>query len=492
VNPARLVFPALRWGDRTPDEVWPEVRRALDLGVGGFVVFGGSVSRMRELVGRAREHASRPLLFAADLERGAGQQLEEATPLPPAAALAGLADTELLEAARITAQEAASAGIGWVLAPVADLDVEPANPIVGTRSFGASAAQVSDLVRAWVLAAQADGVVACVKHFPGHGRTTADSHAELPVVPAGRAELEDDLAPFRAAVEAGVRSVMMAHVGYPALDPSGRPASLSPAIVRLLREELGFQGLVATDALIMEAVTASGRSEPEAAVEAVLAGCDVVLYPRSPEATVAALEAALDSGSLQQRQVAEAVYRIVSATALADTLWDSPALGSSHARALELAVTSLCLLRGSLPEVRRGQRFRLYIVDDDVRAGDDVVPRAPSFAAPGAVAPRGGGLAAALAARGASVVAASSPEHAIDLVAVFSEVKAWKGRSLLTRETVREVERVLEQAPDATVVVFGHRRLAEQLGGAANLLCAWCGDPLMQDAVAELLMAAAS
>jgi len=111
MNPARLVFPGLRWGERGPDDVWPEVRQALDLGVGGFCVFGGSVSGMRETVARALDHAGRPLLFASDLERGAGQQLREATPLPPLAALAGMVDTELLEAARITAQEAAAAGI---------------------------------------------------------------------------------------------------------------------------------------------------------------------------------------------------------------------------------------------------------------------------------------------------------------------------------------------------------------------------------------------
>jgi beta-glucosidase len=217
VNPARLVFPGLRWADRGLEEVWPEVRRQVDLGVGGFVVFGGSVSAMRDLVIRTRDYAGRALLFAADLERGAGQQLAEATPLPPAAALATLDDAALLTAARLTAQEAAAAGIGWVLGPVADLDVEPANPIVGTRSFGASATEVSDRVRTWILAAQGEGVLGCAKHFPGHGRTTVDSHADLPVVGEQLEVLEADLLPFKAAIAAGVGSIMLAHVSYPAL-----------------------------------------------------------------------------------------------------------------------------------------------------------------------------------------------------------------------------------------------------------------------------------
>jgi len=487
MNPARLIFPALRWGERSPDEVWPEVRRRVDLGVGGFVVFGGSVSGMRELSARVREHAGRPLLFASDLERGAGQQLHDATPLPPVGALAGMTDTDLLEAARITAQEAVSAGIGWVLAPVADLDAEAANPIVGTRSFGASAAAVSDLVRAWVLAAQAEGVSACAKHFPGHGRTTADSHSELPVVGAEAEELEADLAPFRSAIEAGVRSVMMAHVSYPALDPTGAPASLSPRIIELLRKRLGFDGLVATDAFIMEAVWASGRTEEAAAVAAVRAGCDVVLYPSSPDDTVASLSEALRSGELEPQRVAEAVYRVAEVTALSEPWPDDVGMpSSSYARALELAVDSLRLVRGAPPETRSGQRIRLRIIDDDV------VALPPSVGAPGSVLSGRGRLARALEDRKAKVVDPTSAEYALDVAAVFSEVKGWKGRSHMAPDTVEKVRRLIEEAPDAMLILFGHPRLADQVPFAANVLCAWCGDSLMQNAAAVYLMADAA
>jgi beta-glucosidase len=482
MNTARLVFPAIRWGDRSPDHVWPEVRQAIELGVGGFVVFGGSVSRMRELVKRAQDHAGWPLLFASDLERGAGHQLGEATPLPPAAALAGLADRELLEAARITAQEAASAGIGWVLAPVADLDIEPANPIVGTRSFGAGSAAVSDLVRSWVLSAQAEGVNACAKHFPGHGRTTTDSHAGLPVVPASREVLQEDITPFRLAIDAGVRSIMMAHVSYPALDPTGTPASLSPAIVRFLREELKFDGLVATDALIMEAVSASGRSEVNAAVDAIRAGCDVVLYPSDPALTVAALDRALQEGRLEAQRVAAATYRIVAAAARAEILADEVAPTASYDRALELATASVRLVRGSLPATRRGQRFRVHVLDDDIVALPEVV------AAPGMMPTDQQQLTHALRSRSGHVGDLLSGEAAIDLVAVFCGVKAWKKRSGMAPETVRQVEAIVDRAPGAVVILFGHPRLAEQISAVDNVLCAWCGDTLMQDAVAERLM----
>ncbi len=487
MTPARLIFPVLRWGEREVDAVWPEVRAALDLGVGGFVVFGGSVGRMRELTRRAREHAARPLLFAADLERGAGQQLQGATPLPPAAALAGLDDAQLQAAARLTAQEAASSGIGWVLAPVADLDVEPENPIVGTRSFGSGSEAVADRVRAWVRAAQAEGVHACAKHFPGHGRTVTDSHAELPDVTATRQVLEADLAPFRAAIDAGVRSVMMAHVSYPALDRSGAPASLSPAIVRLLREELGFAGIVATDALIMEAVSASGRTEEAAAVEAVKAGCDVLLYPSSPVAVLDAVTAALESGVLELGRVAEAVRRVEAAACDARAAAAESDLAPNYARALELAAASVVVLRGGLPRWRAGAQIRLHVVDDDA---DTSVPA--TVAAPGSLVRDRGRFAAALEARGARCVAAAAAGDVVDLVAIFCEVRGWKGRSGLAQETVSAVRRVIARAPKATLIIFGHPRLVHQLPTADRVVCAWGGDALMQDAAAQRLLTSRS
>jgi beta-glucosidase len=481
---ARLVFPAIRWGDRGPDEVWPDVRRDIDLGVGGFVIFGGSVAAMRELAERVRQHTDRTLLFASDLERGAGQQLRGATPLPPPAALAAMPANMLVEAARITAREAAAAGVGWVLAPVADLDIEPANPIVGTRAFGARAASVSERVRTWIQAAQAEGVSACAKHFPGHGRTTVDSHAELPVVGATREKLEADLAPFRAAIEAGVRSVMMAHIAFPELDPTGAPASLSPATIELLREELGFDGVVVTDAFIMQAVSGSGRTEEDAAIEAVRAGCDVVLYPSSPKSTIAELESAVASGRLDRRRIEEATDRIGELATSSKTSLGSTLTTSSGVRALELAVRSVHLIRGSLPLAGPGQNVRLRVLDDDV------VDLPPSVGAPGSALSDRGRFASALQDRSVTLGSEAAGSD-IDIVAVFSDVKGWKGRSGLGEATVETLRGMLEGSPDAALVLFGHPRMADQLRFAPNVLCAWCGDTLMQEAVAERLVTAA-
>ena len=284
----------------------PGIDKALALGVGGFILFGGDAERVRALAKELRQKSRVPLLIAADLERGAGQQFAGSTGLPPLSAIASLGDVDAVRrAARLTAREARTLGLNWDLAPVCDLDVVPENPIVGTRSLGSDSRKVAMLAQAWIQACQAEGVLACAKHFPGHGRTRTDSHSGLPVVDATRAELmEHDLAPFRAAIEAGVAGVMTAHVSYPALDASGAPATMSREMLQwLLRQQMRFEGLIVTDAMIMEGAIAEHGDE-EAAIRALDAGCDLLLYPKDLEAVASAIDRAvathrLDSGRIQ-------------------------------------------------------------------------------------------------------------------------------------------------------------------------------------------------
>jgi beta-glucosidase-like glycosyl hydrolase len=293
MNPGRLVFPALRWSDETGfSHENATIGTALGYGAGGFILFGGTPEGTAELTERLNREAGRPLLFAADLERGAGQQIRGLSELPPPRALASLHDPAVLRGAGIlTAVEALSVGINWVLAPVADLDVEPDNPIVQTRAFGDDPEAVAASVTAWIVGCEAAGAMACAKHFPGHGRTRTDSHMGLPVVGATAEVLEADLLPFRAAIGAGASSVMTAHVAYPALDPSGAPATFSKPILDILRRRFGFDGLIVSDALMMEGAR-GGRSQGEIGLDALQAGVDLLLYPDQPAAVAGALAAA--------------------------------------------------------------------------------------------------------------------------------------------------------------------------------------------------------
>lgn len=289
---AQLLIAAVKWDpEHGFSPALPEVERALALGVGGFLVYGGDRAAVAALTAQLRAASRHPLLIAADLERGAGQVIAGCTVHPPAATLASLGDPLALSAAAAqAAREAASLGINWALAPVADLQHHPESPVTRDRSLGADPAAVSALVTEWIDAIQGEGVLACAKHFPGHGRTAEDSHRTLPVISATRRELGDDLAPFIAAIDTGVASIMTAHVAYPALDNTGAPATASrPIIHDLLRTELGFDGLIVTDALVM-AGAQDPRGEGHFSARAIAAGCDLILHPNDPSASLHGLE----------------------------------------------------------------------------------------------------------------------------------------------------------------------------------------------------------
>jgi len=468
---AALVLPAIRWdADRGFAPALPAAEAALSLGVGGFIIFGGERGAVARLTRELAAAAPHPLLFASDFERGAGQQVAGLTALPPAQAVASLGVTAVAEAAAMTAHEARDVGVNWALAPVLDLDIEPANPIVQTRAFGADPEQVAAAGAQWVEACQGAGVLACAKHFPGHGRTTTDSHAELPVVAAGAAALDADLLPYRRAIAAGVWTVMTAHVAYPALDPSGGAATHSRRILDgVLRGDLGFDGLVVTDALIMEgALAGSGGGEAAGAVRALRAGCDLLLYPKDVDAVVTALERAA-GGDLARDALDEALARRGAALAKAApplALADAT-LADHRERARALALGAVRWVRG--PGRRAPGAVELVVVDDDAGGSYPVPPRS--------------GVADALAARGVRIEAGKGAER---VVLVFCDVKSWKGRASLSAESRRHLASAL--ARPATTLLFGHPRLAADVPGSGPLLCAWSSDLLMQQAAAEALL----
>src|SRR5258707_2107933 len=244
-----------------------------------------------------------PLLIGEDCERGAAMRLDEGTSFPTQMAIAAGGDPrDAYTMGKITAIEARQAGVHWVYAPVADVNNNPGNPIINTRSFGDDPAVVSEFVSAYVRGVEENGGLATAKHFPGHGDTAADSHIDLPVIHADRQRLESlEFVPFRAAIAAGVGSIMTGHLNVPALEPDpNTPATLSSRVLTdLLRGQLGFQGLVVTDAMDMGGITV--RYAPgDAAVRAFLAGADALLMPPVPDAAYEALLAAAHSGQISK------------------------------------------------------------------------------------------------------------------------------------------------------------------------------------------------
>lgn len=469
-NLARLIMPALR-SDALSGFAHEAGRIAdtLEIGVGGYIIFGGTAESVRRLTADLLRRAGRPLLLASDLERGAGQQVTGLTEFPPPMALASLRDPAVVRwAAAVTAQEARAVGINWVFAPVADLDILAENPIVQTRAFGADPNEVATFVRQWVEGCQSSGALACAKHYPGHGRTTVDSHVALPVVEAPATALRaTDLVPFTVAIESGVASIMTAHVAYPALDSSGLPATLSNTLLGELRGAGRFDGLVVTDALIMDGALV-GRRESDAAVEAVQAGADLLLYPNDARRVRDALEAALSSGALGRERLNQSLRRYDRALAAA-TAPTPPVTRGPYESADALADVLLehgMMVRRSMPPLTAP--LDLVVVDDDIGGPyspgpSDYVHRALG---PDLIGRYGGGSRVLL---------------------VFAEPRAWKGRSGFGTATK---EALAHHAAGADLIIlFGHPRLADELPSAAPVLLAWHRQRLMQEAVARWLRA---
>ena len=328
-----------------------------DLGVGGLVVFRSELESIPRLLNDLQRVAEVPLLVSADVERGMAFRVPEGTvPLPWAMAVGA---TRSEDAARftgeVTAREGRALGIHWALAPVADVNNNPANPVINIRSYGEDPDLVARMVRAYIEGARQGGMLTTAKHFPGHGDTSSDSHYERPLVSVDRERLDSvELVPFRAAVEAGVDSIMTAHVALPAIDPSGAPATLSPPISHdLLRNELGFQGLIVTDALEMAGIRPAWTGE--ATVRSVQAGADVVLLPADVRVAIQSLVRAVEEEQLTEERLDASVRRILETKARLglhkNRLVDREALGRSVARPQDLD-RALAVAEASVTVVR--------------------------------------------------------------------------------------------------------------------------------------------
>ena len=300
-----------------------------DLHVGGLIVTGhvinGSVRNaepfaMAALLNRMQKMSRLPLLVAADFERGASMRVVSTTTWPYNMAFAAARDVDNagFEGAE-TAREARALGVNWLFAPVADVNNNPDNPIINIRSYGEDPSQVASFVQAYISGAHSDKnnpVLVTVKHFPGHGDTAQDSHLGLARLDADRQRIETvELQPFRAAIAAGVDSIMTAHLAVPALEPENEPATVSSKILTgLLREEMNFRGIVVTDAMDMQGLT-SMFDTAEASVRSIEAGADVLLMPKKAEDAINGVVNAVQRGRINRKRLDDSVAKVLAAKA---------------------------------------------------------------------------------------------------------------------------------------------------------------------------------
>jgi beta-N-acetylhexosaminidase len=309
--------------------------------VGGIILFRGPVYESVILVNRMQQLARYPLLISADLEAGAGMRFDDTVNFPWNMAVAATGNPDFARRqGEITAREARALGVQHVFAPVVDVNNNAANPVINVRSYGEDPADVARFGAAFTEGAQAAGVIATAKHFPGHGDTAVDSHRGLPEINVSRDRLNKvEFVPFKAAVNAGVGSVMVGHIALPQIDSTAikplprdvkgkpldtdeeseiveekatMPATMSPVMGHLLRSELNFQGMIVTDALSMSGLTIYFTQE-EAAVRALEAGADMLLKPADVEAAFRGVREAVKSGRIGEPRVEESVRRILAA-----------------------------------------------------------------------------------------------------------------------------------------------------------------------------------
>ncbi len=469
--------------------------------VGGIVVSIGSPLDIAAKLNYLQRRSRLPILVASDLEGGTSVRFNGGIPFPTNMGVgATRSESDAYEMGRITAAEGRAAGIHLTFSPVADVNNNPANPIINTRAFGGDPIAVARLVAAAVQGTEDGGMLATAKHFPGHGDTDTDSHISLPVIRADWNRLNSlELVPFRAAIAAGVSVVMSAHIALPRLEgDSSRPATLAPEILTgILRDSLRFNGLVVTDALNMGALV--GKYGPgEAAVLALLAGTDILLMPADARAAIDAVEAAVQSGRISDERLDASVIRVLEAkhklglfqhrTVDLDRLGMVVGNRAHQEIAQDVSQRSLVLVRDSLGMLDRLRRAAQPIA---------MVLYSDSYSQP-----MGATLLAELGRKGYRVrsfrlSAASGPASYDSAAAVLQSaptavfatsvrVAAWRGAIALPDSLAALIERSSAERPTG-LVSFGTPYLLSQVPDVAMYLLAWTPNPFTETAVTGAL-----
>jgi len=468
----------------------------------GHLVAKAEPYALATFLNRMQRLAGVPLLVGGDFERGASMRVAGTTVFPHAMAFGAAGDPEFSRfEGEVTAREARALGFHWVYYPVADVNNNPDNPIINIRSYGENPQDVAAHVKAFIEGAHSDKanlVLTTAKHFPGHGDTATDSHLNMPTIPADRERLDRlELVPFRAAVAAGVDAVMTAHIAVPALAPPDLPATLSPAILTgLLRKELGFHGLVITDALEMGGI-ANGFSTGEACVRAIEAGADTLLMPTDPDEAIRAVVAAVNSGRLTRQRIQESAIKLLSAKerlgldrkrfvnveAIGDVV-DAP---ESNERAQQIADRALTLVRNqeNLLPLAAPERA-CYVVMSDSRYSPEGLVFAQELRKRGRINPAA--LDPSLSHQDMDDAIHRLPASCTAyVVAAFAPVTSGRGSVGLAGELPRAMEDIISQGKPVALVALGNPYLLRSFPRVAAYLATFTTVPPSEVAAVKAL-----
>jgi beta-N-acetylhexosaminidase len=469
--------------------------------VGGFIISVGTPGEFAAKVNALQRNAPVPLLFVTDLESGPGMRLEgTGTDFPPVMGLAATGSDSLAFAVgRVIAREGRAVGLALTLSPVLDVNSNPQNPIINTRAFGEDPATVGRFAADYVRGVHAGGLLAMGKHFPGHGDTHVDSHMGLPSIDADRQRLATvDLPPYRTAMAAGMDGVLVGHIAVPKVTGDDVPASISPKLTGdILRGEMGFRGLVSTDAFNMRGLT-NRYGQGDAAIRAIQSGADILLQPTDIPAVLDAVERAVRDGRLSEARIDQSVRRILEAKSrvrLERDRYTDPAeiarvVGSTEHRrlAMEVAQRSITLVRDrrNLVPLAAGARRILSVTYSDAGSSAGTVFNA-------GLAGGGRTVDAVRVTDTSDFGALRARANAADLVVVGAYVtpREYRGSVEAGGAFARFVEQLAASGKPVIVISFGSPYLLRSFPSAPAYVVAWGREAVCQEAAARALLAQA-
>jgi beta-glucosidase-like glycosyl hydrolase len=442
-------------------------KQAIELvqkGIGGFILFGGRKDKVKEFIHELQSIAEKPLFIASDIECGVGQQIQGATCFPCQMAVSAAIDINKHESIKILEEmvnaiacEASDIGINMPLIPVMDVNQNPDNPIICTRAFSDDPEKVAGYGRIYIKILENSGLISCAKHFPGHGDTDIDSHISLPVISKSIEELtEIDIFPFSEAVKTGVSSIMVGHLGIPAIDTL--PASLSEKIITdLLRNALCFEGLILTDALTMHAL----NEIKDVPVKCINAGVDLLLHPVDADTVVKTLKRALSSGEIKEEKIDTAIERIIKFKSKIKDIKKPEIDYHEHARLASIIFDrSITLIKDS-PGWLPVNVEEVSLIFKKEENDFDLTPLKNFFS------------------EGAQFIDIKNLDinktllHKTLILALFTSIAAWKGSSGIRDEEVALIKELIRKSQRSIVISFGNPYVLRHFQEADVLIAAY-------------------
>jgi len=461
-------------GDDIHSQTYEEkIVTLVEKAIGGFVVFGGRRNEVKAFIKRLQSISEIPLFIASDIECGVGQQIKDATLFPCQMAMAAAIDKNipkdvilLHSAIKAIAQESIDVGINMPLLPVLDVNRDPDNPIICTRAFSDNPEEVAWLGSLYIRELEESGLLSCAKHFPGHGDSCIDSHLSLPIITK---PLEDlitiDVMPFSEAIKAGVSSIMVGHLSIPAID--SKPASLSRRVVTdLLRKELGFDGLVLTDALNMKAL----KGIENVATECIRAGADIVLHPLDADLSAKELLSAVESKGINEEQIDVAVRRILKTKVRIQNA-TRPEVNYHMHELLSSQITdmSISLVKhtaGLLPISKENEIHVVFAGEEKLYQSSPLKTYFRNIS---------------------TVTETEELKNKIALFGIFTSVVAWEGSSRIDDHEKNRINALIRKCKNSLVVSFGNPYILRHFKEADILIAAYGATEKAQKAVLNCL-----